>query len=323
MTAMPTRRGVVLGAIAAGMVMRTHRLSATASQPETPVAFDVPAGACDCHTHIIGDPATFPFARERTYTPEPALPEEMAALHQRLHIERVVIVTPSVYGTDNAATLYGMKARGATARGVAVIDETTPESALIHFAQAGVRGIRLNLATGGVNDPDVARQRFLAAVDRVKHANWHVQFYTTPAVIVALKDAFAASPVPIVFDHFAGAQAALGTEQPGFADVLDLVKSGKAYVKISGAYRISKAAPDYVDAAPLARALIAANPDRILWGTDWPHTAPTPPGKAPTDVTPLSPIDDGRLLNQLPLWAPDAAIREKILVANPARLYGF
>ena len=303
--------------------MRTRRLSAKASQPETPVAFDVPPGACDCHTHIIGDPAAFPFFAARTYTPEPALPEEMAALHKALRIERVVIVTPSVYGTDNAATLYGMKARGATARGVAVIDEKTPESALDQLAQAGVRGIRLNLATGGVNDPALARQRFLAAVDRVKQRNWHVQFYTTLEVIGALKGEFAASPVPIVFDHFAGAQAALGTEQPGFADVLDLVKSGKAYVKISGAYRISKAAPEYVDAAPLARALIAANPDRILWGTDWPHTASTPPGKQPTDVTPLSPIDDGRLLNQLPLWAPEAAVREKILVTNPARLYGF
>ena len=320
---MPTRRGVVLGTIAAGLAMRASSLLAKASQPETPVTFDVPAGACDCHTHIIGDPAAFPFFAGRTYTPETALPEEMTALHRRLQMERVVILTPSVYGTDNAATLYGMKARGPAARGVAVIDEKTPERELGDLARAGVRGIRLNLATGGVNDPAVARQRFTAAAERVKRRNWHVQFYTTLDVIVALKDAFAASPVPLVFDHFAGAPAALGVAQPGFADVLDLVKRGTTYVKISGAYRISKAAPDYADAAPLARALIAANPERILWGTDWPHTAPTPPGKQPTDVTPLSPIDDGRLLNQLALWAPDAAVREKILVTNPARLYGF
>lgn len=321
--AMPTRRGVVLGGIAAGFALRTSPLRAKASQAATPVAFAMPAGACDCHTHIIGEPSQFPLFAGRTYTPETALPEEMAALHKRLGIERVVIVTPSVYGTDNRATLYGMKARGTNARGVAVIDERTSESELESLAQAGVRGIRLNLATGGVNDPEVARQRFLAAVDRVKARNWHVQFYTSPAVISALKAAFAASPVPVVFDHFAGAEAARGIEQPGFADVLALVKSGKAYVKISGAYRISKAAPDYADAAPLARALIAANPDRILWGTDWPHTASTPPGKQPSDVTPLSPIDDGRLLNQLAAWAPDAAMREKILIANPARLYGF
>jgi predicted TIM-barrel fold metal-dependent hydrolase len=128
----------------------------------------------------------------------------------------------------------------------------------------------------------------------------------------------------VVFDHFGGAQAELGLEQPGFSDLLELVKSGKAYVKISGAYRASKLAPDYPDAAPLARALISANSDRIVWGTDWPHPdSVTPPGRQVTDVTPLFRIDDGRLLNQLPVWAPDAATRKRILVDNPARLYGF
>jgi predicted TIM-barrel fold metal-dependent hydrolase len=127
-----------------------------------------------------------------------------------------------------------------------------------------------------------------------------------------------------VFDHFAGAEAALGPDQPGFADVLDLVRSGKAYVKISGAYRASKAAPDYRDVIPLAKALIDANSDGIVWGTDWPHpNSVTPPGKKLTDINPLLQIDDGRLLNLLPIWAPDAAIRQKILVANPARLYAF
>jgi predicted TIM-barrel fold metal-dependent hydrolase len=248
----------------------------------------------------------------------------MAALHKTLHIQRVVIVTPSVYGTDNAATLYGMKARGADARGVAVIDEKTSENELEAMHRAGIRGIRLNLATGGTNDPTVARERLRVGIDRVKGRNWHVQLYTNVAMISALKDEFSQSPVPIVFDHFAGARAELGPHQPGFADVLGLVKSGKAYVKISGAYRVSKAAPDYSDVIPLAQALIAANPDRIVWGTDWPHPdSVTPPGNKATDVTPLLQIDDGRLLNQLPVWAPDAAIRQKILVANPVRLYGF
>ncbi len=321
---MPTRRAMVLGTIAAGVAMRTGKIFAKPSQPATPVNFDVPAGACDCHTHIHGDSEKFPFFAGRVYTPETALPEEMAALHKSLHIERVVIVTPSVYGTDNAATLYGMKARGADARGIAVIDEKTPESALDAMHGAGVRGIRINLATSGVSDPAVAGARLQAAIDRVKGRNWHVQIYSNLKVISALKEQCAASPVPLVFDHFAGAQAALGLDQPGFADVLDLVRSGKAYVKISGAYRASKAAPDYNDVAPLAQALIAANPERIVWGTDWPHPdSVTPPGKKPTDVTPLLAIDDGRLLNLLPVWAPDATVREKILVANPARLYGF
>lgn len=293
-----------------------------ASQPATPVSFDVPAGACDCHTHIHGDPAAFPFFPGRVYTPETALPEEMSALHRALHVQRVVIVTPSVYGTDNSATLYGMKARGADARGVAVIDDKTPEGELDAMGRAGVCGIRLNLATGGSNDPSAGRKRFEAAVERVQKRKWHVQMYTNLAVISSIKELVAASPVPAVFDHFGGARAELGAGQPGFADLLELVRSGKAYVKISGAYRASKLAPDYPDAAPLAKALIAANTDRIIWGTDWPHPNSSS-GNPATQVTPLLQIDDGRILNQLPLWAPDAAVRKKILVDNPARLYGF
>ena len=321
---MLTRRGILLASLAAGVTMPNRNALAKASQPATPVNFDVPAGACDCHTHIHGDPEKFPFFAGRVYTPEPASPEEMAALHRALHVERVVIVTPSVYGTDNAATLFGIRARGATARGVAVIDDKTPEADLDAMGQAGIRGIRLNLATGGVNDPGVGRPRFQAAVERVKARGWHVQLFTSLAMITAIKDLVASSPVPVVYAHFGGAQAELDTGQPGFSDLLDLVKSGKAYVKISGAYRASKLAPDYPDAVPLARALIAANPDRIVWGTDWPHPdSSTQPGRRPTDLAPLYQIDDGRLFNQLPLWAPDAAIRKTILVDNPARLYGF
>jgi predicted TIM-barrel fold metal-dependent hydrolase len=319
-----TRRSLVLASIAAGVAMQNRTALATASQPSTPVNFDVPANACDCHTHIHADPTKFPFFSGRVYTPELASPEEMSALHKALHIERVVIVTPSVYGTDNSATLFGMKARGATARGVAVIDDKTPDSDLDAMNQAGIRGIRLNLATGGTSDPNVGRARLQAGIERVKARGWHVQMFTSLAMISAIKEIVAASPVPLVFDHFAGAQAALGPEQPGFSDLVQLVQSGKAYVKISGAYRASKLGPDFPDATPLARALIAANSDRIVWGTDWPHPdSVTPPGKKPTDVTPLFQIDDGRLLNQLPIWAPDAAIRKKILVDNPARLYGF
>ena len=304
--------------------MRTQASFAKASQPATAVNFAVPANACDCHTHIHGDPKRFPFFAGRVYTPETASPEEMLALHRKLHIKRVVIVTPSVYGTDNSATLFGMKARGADARGVAVIDDKTSDGDLDAMGRAGMRGIRLNLATVGTNDPALGRQRFSAAVERVKKRNWHVQMYTSLAVISGIKDLVLASPVPVVFDHFGGAQSSLGLEQPGFADLIELVRAGKAYVKISGAYRASTEAPDYLDTAPFAKALIAANRDRIVWGTDWPHpNSTTPPGSKPTDVTPLFQIDDGRLLNQLALWAPDAATRKKILVDNPARLYQF
>jgi predicted TIM-barrel fold metal-dependent hydrolase len=318
-----TRRQILTGAAAAGLLLRGRPVFAKASQPATPVNFAVPPHACDCHTHIFGDPATFPFFSGRTYTPETAKPDEMSAVHRALHIERVVIVTPSVYGTDNSATLYGMKARGATARGVAVIDEQTPESELDRLQQAGIRGIRLNLTTAGEDDPALARRRFQTNLDRVKGRKWHIQMYTNLTVISGIKDLVANSPVPVVFDHFGGARAARGLNQPGFSDLIELVKTGKAYVKISGAYRASTQGPDYADAAPLAQALIAANPNRIVWGTDWPHPGSTPRGHKPTELSMLTQIDDGRLLNQLPVWAPDEAVRQKILVDNPATLYGF
>ena len=319
---MPTRRTVVLGTIAAGIGIQPRNLLAKAAQPATPVNFDVPEEACDCHTHIFGDPQEFPFFSGRVYTPETASPEEQVALHRALHIKRVVIVTPSVYGTDNSATLYGMKARGPDARGVAVINERTSDSDLDIMSKAGVRGIRLNLATGGTNDPTVARQRFQAALPRMAKQGWHIQIYTNLAVIAAIKELVLTSPVPVVFDHFGGAKASLGTEQPGFSDLIDLLRSGKAYVKISGAYRASSEGPDYPDAAPLAKALITANAERVVWGTDWPHPN-SDSGKPATEITPLYQIDDGRLMNQLPVWAPDATTRKIILVDNPARLYEF
>src|SRR5438309_8608824 len=258
---MLTRRRFMAASIAGGALLRARASFAMAAQPATPVSFEVPRGACDCHTHIHGDPGKFPFFPGRVYTPEMALPEEMAALHRALRLQRVVIVTPSVYGTDNSATLWGMKARGADARGVAVIDDKTPESELDAMGRAGVAGIRLNLATGGTNDPAVGRQRLQRAIERVKSRNWHVQMNTNLAMVAAIRDLVAASPVPVVFDHFANAREELGVQQPGFADLVDLVRSGKAYVKIS-----VTAGPraDYAPFAPLARMLIAANPERLL-----------------------------------------------------------
>ena len=315
---MVTRRDILVGAVAAGALMHTRFGFAKASQPTTAVNFKMTAGACDCHTHIHGDPKKFPFFAGRTYTPEMALPAEMTALHKALHIQRVVIVTPSVYGADNSATIYGMKARGKTARGVAVIDDKTTDADIDNLVHLGFKGIRLNLATSGVNDPNVARQRFLAAAERVKRVNWHVQLNTSLAVIAAIKDALAASPVPIVFDHYGGAKEELGVQQPGFSDLVDLVKSGKAYVKIS-----VTAGPrqNYGYFTPLAQMLIAANVDRIVWGTNWPH--PNSEGGSTDKVSPLWQVDDGLVLNLLPAWAPDAAVRKKILVDNPAKLYGF
>ena len=213
---MLTRREALISTMIAGATIRTRTSFAKASQPTTHVNFDVPVGACDCHTHIHGDPAKFPWFAGRTYTPEIAQPEEMTALHNALKIQRVVIVTPSVYGTDNSATIYGMAARGKEARGVAVIDDKTTDAELDRLASLGFKGVRLNLSTAGINDPKVATERFLAAAARMKSRNWHIQLNTTLPVIAAMKDALAASPVTLVFDHFGNAKEELGVRQPGF-----------------------------------------------------------------------------------------------------------
>jgi predicted TIM-barrel fold metal-dependent hydrolase len=287
------------------------------------VNFAVPEGACDCHVHVFQDPTKFPMLPTRPYTPELVSVDELRALHRALHIERVVVVQTTVYGTDNSNTLDAMKQLGSRARGVVVIDEKTPNSELDEMERAGVRGIRINLETAGQTDPAVARQRFQAAVERVKGRKLHIQIYTRLSVIMGIKDQVESAPVPVVFDHFGGTQAALGVDQPGFRNLLDLVKSGKAYVKISAPYRSSTLAPDYPDVAPIAKALIAANPQRVLWASDWPHPGTPEPTRKNTEITPFFQIDDGRILNLLPRWAPEAAIRKMILVENPAKLYGF
>lgn len=308
----------------AGGLLVGRGASGKAPQPSTAVDFRVPAHACDCHTHIFGDPKAFPFAAPRGYTPETALPAEMAAFHRAMHVERVVIVTPSVYGTDNSATLAGMKARGRNARGIAVIDEKTTDRELDAMGLAGMRGVRLNLATVGVTDPAVGRERLKWAIGRVRGRGWHIQMYANLGVVASLKQMVMDAPVAVVFDHFGGAKAAGGVGQAGFADLLDLVRAGKAYVKVSGAYRASKQGPDYSDVGALAAALIGANADRVLWGSDWPHPDTAPPKeRAMGPAGPFLAIDDGRIFNQVPRWAGTEAVLRKILVENPARLYGF
>jgi predicted TIM-barrel fold metal-dependent hydrolase len=319
---MLTRRRMLhaVGAASASLVaMRIGAAPAAAPTVRTAVDFDIPRGACDCHVHVF-DPVRFPYATERAYTPPEAPVEDLRELQTALRFDRVVIVQPSVYGTDNSCTLDGIRRLGARARGVAVIDKSTTAGALDDMAAAGVRGVRLNFETAGESDP-VAIKRHLAAVaEQLRGRNWHVQFNTNLSVIAALHDDLAALPFPVVIDHFGRAKAALGPSQPGFDALLGLVKSGHAYVKISAAYRISDKTPDFADAPPIAQALVAANPDRIVWGSNWPH-----PGRGRTraDIAPPYPNDDGRLLNQLPKWVPDPATRRKILVDNPARLYGF
>ena len=194
------------------------------------------------------------------------------------------------------------------------------------MAAAGIRGVRLNLETNtaGRFDPADAKAVLDATVEQIRGLGWHVQIYTRTAVIAGLKDHLGQMPFPVVVDHFGRGNPGQGPGQPDFVALLDLVKSGAVYVKISGAYRVSERAPEFADVAALAQALVAANPDRIVWGSDWPHpNSDAGRGKPLTEISSPFPIDDGLLLNQLPKWVPDAAVRKKILVDNPARLYGF
>lgn len=325
---MLTRRDILIGAAGLAVTARSRpttsaRQAEVAQTPAVP-SFPVPAGACDSHTHVFGDPARFPFSPARTYTPGPATVDEMRGMHRLLQTDRVVLVQPSVYGTDNACMLDAIQQLGPRARGIAVIGDDTPDDDLVRMERAGVRGIRVNLETVGQTDPSIARQRLEAATRRVAGRRWHVQVFTRPSVIAAIADLVAAASVPVVFDHFGGAQGAAGVNQPGFDALLELVRTGKAYVKVSAPYRGSVQPPDYPDMAPLARALIAANPRRILWGSDWPH--PNTSASAPrTDAgtAPRIAVDEVHVFRLLAAWAPDAGHQRTILVDNPAALYRF
>jgi len=286
----------------------------------TPPSFEVPSGACDCHTHIFGPAERFPFSAKRLYTPGPASIADLEAMHRALHIERVVVVHPSPYGADNSCTVDAVRKLGNRARGVAVIDDTISDAMLADMHAAGVRGVRVNLESYGESDPAKARRHLQHAAERVAPLGWHVQTYTNLAILAALHDTILKLPTTLVVDHFGRPQAALGITQSGFEQFLALLRSGKIYVKISAPYRISQQ-PHYSDAAPIARAIIAANPDRIVWGSDWPH-----PGAAKRDpavIEPFRPEDNGQALNRLAEWTKDRTEVQKILVDNPARLYKF
>jgi predicted TIM-barrel fold metal-dependent hydrolase len=321
-----TRREVLVGGMMTAAAVSLHGLApliAKGSQPSTKVSFQVPPGACDCHVHVFGDPKRYPFAADRTYTPDTATVDELRQLLSALHLDRVVIVQASVYGTDNTGTLDAIRELGSRARGVAVIDERTPDAELDRFAKSGIRGVRLNLAQVGITDPAAALKAFQAVANRAKPRAWHVQFNTSLRVIEAIAAELQNSPVPVVFDHFGGARGSAGVGQPGFGALVGLVKSGKAYAKISGAGdSASSNPPDAAEALPLARALVEANPERVVWGSSWPHPGSTPGGKR-TDLSLNKQVDDGLVLNFLPKWVPDEATRRLILVDNPARLYGF
>ncbi len=287
-----------------------------------------PRGACDTHTHVFGDTARFPMSPARGYTPPVATPAELLAMHKALGVSRVVIVTPSVYGTDNAATLYGMKEYGRGARGIAVIDDATSTSDLKSMAAAGVRGVRINVGSPGATvKGEVSagpKERLARALDRVSGMGWHVQIFSGLPVIESVEEVIARAPSPVVIDHVAGALPAGGTAQEGFAALLRLVQSGKAYVKVTHRFLPSGTSPEYKDSAAMLSILLAAKPERVLWGTDWPHTdSSRVPGRKTTDVAPFEKVDDVGWLKRFVEMIPDGKMRELVLTENPGRLYGY
>ena len=287
--------------------------------------FTVPAGATDCHVHVFGPDSRYPFSACRVYTPGDASVESLEAHQRALGLSRVVVVQPSPYGTDNACSVDAIARLGERARGVAVIDpDRIADADLAALHAGGMRGARANLATAGVIDPGTAWRSLCALARRVAPLGWHVQTYTNISVIDALRNELPHLPATLVFDHFGGARAALGPGQPGFDTLCRLVGEGKAYVKLSGAYRISSAT-DCTDVARLARALIAANPERMLWGSDWPHPGGAlRTGSRRDEIEPFHAIDDGAALNRLAGWTGGSArLLQSILVDNPARLYGY
>ncbi len=266
-----------------------------------------PALTCDCHFHIFGPYDRFPLDAGRTYTPPAALVPAYLAMAETLGIGRMVVVQASVYGTRNAVTLDAVRQFGLhRARAVAVIDDSFAPAALRGMHDAGVRGVRFNMVQGNGPPEDLLD----ALARRVAPLGWHIQVYAEGDKLAEIAPQLAKLPVEVVIDHCGGVKAALGVGHPQFAALLRLLDSGRAWVKLSS-YRASSAGAPWTDVAPNVRALAAAAPERCVWGTDWPHPGMDPEPEA------------GVLFGQFVDWVPDAAARQRILVDNPARLYGF
>lgn len=271
--------------------------------PRAP-GFEMPDGAWDTHFHVI-DSATG-FVPGRSYTAPDATLESLLALHQALGIKRGVFIQVSAHGTDNRAMLEALTATPSY-RGVAVVDDSVNNAQLDQMHEAGVRGVRVNVLFGG----GVGFDHLTSLAARVADRGWHVQLLVDVSAGEVPWEAIEALPCEVVVDHMGHWDTGLGLDHPGFQRLLKLVDDGKAWVKLSGAERISREqAPPFGDVVPVAQALIEAGPERCLWGSDWPHVK-----------LPVAMPNDGDLLDLLPLWAPDEAQRRKILVDNPARLY--
>lgn len=264
-----------------------------------------PPLVCDCHIHVFGPQARYPLDAARKYTPGEALLQDYLKVASALGTGRVVLVQPSVYGTDNSCQRDAMHLLEERARGVAVIDDSTSDAQLGELNGAGFVGARINAMRAG----DLDGLERVAA--RVAGLGWHVQLHVQASTLPKIAERLLKLPTDFVVDHFGRVDARQGVEQPAFQTLLRLVDCGRCWVKLSGAYRIDLDGAPYRNAAPIARELVKRNPERMVWGTDWPHP----------DVAPVP--EDGPLLDALSDWLPDAATRDRVLVDNPAKLYRF
>ena len=273
-----------------------------------PPRIKAPPKSVDTHFHIFGPAAKYPYTPKRGYTPPDALVPQYNKMIDTLGIERMVIVHPSVYGTDNRCSLDAIELLGrARCRMVAVIDDSIGDAELKRWDAAGVRGVRFNLVNLGGPSRDILER----SVRRIAPLGWHLQVYLSGQQLEEMAPMLAKLPVPVVVDHMGGIMTQWGVDHPAVSALRRLIDGGEGWVKLCG-YRNSSAGHPYGDVTPLGRALIGTNAERCVWGTDWPH--PDIHGTMP---------DDGELVDLLTDWAPDAAMRKKILVDNPAALYGF
>jgi 2-pyrone-4,6-dicarboxylate lactonase len=280
--------------------------------------FTPPPNSCDTHFHVFGPPEQFPFVSTHEYTPPAAPLEHYLKMIAAIGIERAVVVQPSVHGLDNSATLDAIKNSAGRFRGVARIDDQTPKSELQRLHDGGVRGVRFNLLDrprGNVKLDVLDR-----CVEHIVEFGWSVDLHIDTKKLLEEEKRIRAMSIPVVIDHIARIKPAEGLDQAAFQLLLDLIKEKHVWVKVSGADKIcntnvhSYFGLPFVEVIPFARAVIAAAPDRVIWGTDWPHSNNFAPGHTP---------NDGDLMDLLAAFAPDQAVRTKILVDNPAALYGF
>jgi len=275
-------------------------------------SFALPRGATDTHFHIFGPMAQHGFSKKRIYTPPDALLADWQRLAHALGVAHGVIVQPSVYGTDNAVTLANLKSMNGKWRAVVVIDDSITDKELEEMHAYGVRGIRFNVVDVAPAKGELPMHLVRRMAERIAPLGWHVQFLMHVDDYPDLEKMFDGFPTDIVIDHFGYMKASKGPDHPGFQAFLRLLKGGRCWCKFTGAYRISSHDMPYPDVTPLAHAIIEANADRVVWGTDWPH--PKHDGAMP---------NDGEMCDRLLDWIPDVTIRNRVLAENPAKLYGF